>query len=63
MEDASYFVFTDSVTNKAYSPEGFTIKVLYRNGEVKDIAEASDLENITALTQSVRKYFLCYPKK
>jgi HD superfamily phosphohydrolase len=63
MEDAAYFVFTDSVTNKAYSPEGFTIKVLYRNGEVKDIAEASDLENITALTQSVRKYFLCYPKK
>lgn len=62
-QDASYFVFSDSVTNKAYSPEGFSIKVLYRNGLVKDIAEASDQYNITALTQPVRKYFLCYPKK
>ncbi|MFN5920234.1 MAG: phosphohydrolase, partial [Bacteroidota bacterium] len=60
---APYFVFSDSVTNKAYSPEGFSIKVLYRNGQVKDIAEASDQYNITALTQPVRKYFLCYPKK
>lgn len=62
-KEADYFVFTDSVTNKAYSPEGFNIKVLYRTGIVKDIAEASDQYNITALTQPVRKYFLCYPKK
>jgi HD superfamily phosphohydrolase len=62
-EEASYFVFADSVSNKAYSIDGFAINVLYRDGSIKDIREASDLENIQALTHAVRKYFLCYPKK
>jgi HD superfamily phosphohydrolase len=60
---AQYFIFTDSVSNKAYTPEGFNINVLYRDGTTKDIVAASDLDNIQALTQPVRKYFLCYPKK
>lgn len=63
LEDAHYFVFTDSVMNKAYSPEGFTIQVAYRDGRVIDIASASDQYNISALAKPVTKYFLCYPKK
>lgn len=63
VEEASYFVYSESVMNKAYSPEGFNIKVLFRNGEVKDIADASDQYNISALAKPVTKYFLCYPKK
>jgi HD superfamily phosphohydrolase len=61
-EDAAYFVFSDSVENKAYSPDDFTIKVLYKNGETVDIAHASDQYNISALANTVTKYFLCYPK-
>lgn len=61
-EEAAYYVFTDSVSNKAYSPEGFNIKVLYKNGETADITDASDQYNITALAKPVTKYFLCYPK-
>jgi HD superfamily phosphohydrolase len=61
-EDAQYFVFSDSVKNKAYSPDDFTINVLYKNGETVDIANASDLYNISALATTVTKYFLCYPK-
>lgn len=61
-EDAGYYIFTDSVSNKAYSPEGFNIKVLYKNGTTADIASASDQYNITALAKPVTKYFLCYPK-
>lgn len=61
-EEAGYYVFSDSVSNKAYSPEGFNIKVLYKNGTTADIAEASDQYNISTLTRSVTKYFLCYPK-
>lgn len=63
IEEASYFVYSQSVMNKAYSPEGFNIKVLFRNGDVKDIADASDQYNISALAKPVTKYFLCYPKK
>jgi len=61
--DAANFVYTDSVMNKAYSPEGFNINVSYRNGSTADIADASDQYNISALTKPVTKYFLCYPKK
>ena len=62
LEDAEYYVFTDSVSNKAYSPEGFNIKVFYKNGTTADITAASDQYNISALAKSVTKYFLCYPK-
>ncbi|MCX6187808.1 MAG: HD domain-containing protein [Bacteroidetes bacterium] len=58
--DIDYFVFTDSVKNRAYDLNKINIKILYKNGEVKDIAKASDLDNIEALGQTVTKYYLCY---
>lgn len=61
--EADYYVFSDSVMNKAYNPEGFNIKILYKNGITKDITDASDQYNISALARPVTKYFLCYPKK
>ena len=33
-----------------------------KNGEIKDITDASDQFNIDALSKTVNKYFLCYPK-
>jgi uncharacterized protein len=60
--EAAYFVFSDSVENKAYSPDDFTINVLYKNGETVDISKASDQYNISALANTVTKYFLCSPK-
>jgi HD superfamily phosphohydrolase len=62
LPDASYFVYSESVMNKAYSPDGFNIKVLYRDGKTVDIGDASDQYNISALAKPVTKYFLCYPK-
>ena len=62
IEDAQYFVYTDSVKNEAYSLEGFNIKVLFKDGKTIDIADASDQYNISALANTVTKYFLCYPK-
>lgn len=62
INDATYFVFSDNVKNEAYNLDGFNIKVLYKNGKTLDIAEASDLGNILALSETVTKYFLCYPK-
>lgn len=62
LHEAGYYVFTDSVSNKAYSPDGFNIKVLYKNGTTADITDASDQYNISALARPVTKYFLCYPK-
>jgi HD superfamily phosphohydrolase len=57
-----YFVYTDAITNKAYSQFDDRISILYNNGEMEDIADASDIFNLNVLYKTVKKYFLCYPK-
>lgn len=61
-EEAAYFVFTESMSNSAYNPEHDRINLLYKNGELTDIAAASDQLNITALSAPVVKHFLFSPK-
>ncbi len=55
-------VFSGQTSNSAYSTSGSKINILYKNGEVKDIADASDQLNISVLSQPVVKYYLCVPK-
>ncbi len=62
IEETDYFVFTDAIENNAYNPDSDSIKIVYKTGETKDITEASDNLNIQALSKTVKKYFLCYPK-
>ncbi len=57
-----YFVFSDSISNNAYKSNDDSIKILYNNGDLIDIATASDILNTQALSAEVKKYFLCYPK-
>ena len=60
--DARYFVFTESVRNDAYRPGDGNIRILMKNGSIKDIAEASDNSNLSALAKTVEKYVLCYSR-
>ena len=47
----------DSIEN---NPLDDRINILYKDGTVKDIAEASDMLNIQVLTKKVEKHYLCY---
>ena len=60
-EEAEYFVFHNYIENNAYNPKMDRINILFKDGTVKDITEASDNFNIQALSMTIRKYFLCYP--
>ncbi len=60
--ETDYFVFQDVTTNYAYDPYNANINILFRDGSVKDIAEASDMLDISMISKPVTKYFLCYPK-
>lgn len=60
--EIDYFVFTDSIKNSAYNPQFEKINILYKDGELVDIADASDQLNISVLSRPVEKFFLCYPK-
>lgn len=60
LNEATYFMGEEIVSTDTYSPEDDNINILYKDGTVKDIAEASDMLNITVLTKKVEKYFYCY---
>jgi HD superfamily phosphohydrolase len=58
----SNFLFSyGTVTNEAYT-EGQSINILTKTNELLDIAQASDLPNIKALSKIVKKNYLCWPK-
>jgi uncharacterized protein len=59
--ESSYLFSSGSVTNEAYA-EGEKINILVKNGDVLDIAQASDLPNIKAFTRIVKKNYLAWPK-
>ncbi len=62
-QESTAFLFSKgSITNNAYIPEHDNINILQRDGTVCDIAHSSDQLNISLLTNSVTKYFMCYPK-
>jgi uncharacterized protein len=57
-----YLLMTGEITNSAYNRHTENIKILLKNGKVKDMGKASDI-NLSVLTKTVRKYFVCYPKE
>lgn len=59
--ESSYFFSYGFVTNEAYT-EGQKINILMKSGELLDIAQASDLPNIKAISKIVKKNYLCWPK-
>lgn len=61
-EDTSFFVIEGEITNNAYNAEAESINILYKNGKLKDIKEASDI-NLEGLTKTVRKHFVCYHRE
>jgi HD superfamily phosphohydrolase len=61
-QEAEYLVVSDSVSNYAYSDMDDRITIMDKHGNTRDIAEASDILNISVLSLTVRKYFLCYPR-
>jgi uncharacterized protein len=57
-----YLVVSDSISNHAYSNLDDNIKILGKDGEIKDISEVSEILNVTVLSKNIKKFYLCYPK-
>jgi uncharacterized protein len=58
--EAEYFMGDETVSTDTYSPEDDNINILFKDGTIKDIADASDMLNISVLTKKVEKHFFCY---
>ncbi|MFX0557066.1 HD domain-containing protein [Maribacter sp. CXY002] len=62
-DETSYFVFTGKIENKAYDRDKQNINILKKNGKIVDVAKLSDHLNLNALSNTVTKYYICYPKE
>jgi hypothetical protein len=62
-DEASYFVFSGKIENTAYDKDNQNINILKKNGKIVDVAKLSDHLNLNALSHTVTKYYICYPKE
>ncbi|MCL4144157.1 UNVERIFIED_CONTAM: hypothetical protein GTU68_030764, partial [Idotea baltica] len=62
VDNIDYFIDTGVIKNQAYDLHHNSISILYKNGQIKDLTDASDHMNLLALTKPVIKHFVYYPK-
>ena len=60
--DVGYMFSHGTVSNEAYLSERNAIQILMKSGELVDVAQASDLPHIKAMSKIVKKNYLCWPK-
>lgn len=58
-KEAEYFLFINAIGKDMYSKEDDSIEIMYKDGETRDIAYASDMLNISTLSKKVKKYYIC----
>ena len=61
--EASYLLSQNSMSVNTYTPKDDNINILYNDGTVRDIAEASDILDISMLSKQVKKYYFCWMKR
>lgn len=62
-EDARYFVSLDKVSSHIYDDTDYGIDILYNDGRIRPITQASDILNLEVLSKKVRKYAYSYLRK
>ena len=61
-KEASYFVFKGKLKNQAYNKESEPIRILKKDGSIENLVDSSDQLQVKALSKSVTKYYICFPK-
>lgn len=62
ISDTRYFISTAGIEKNMYNPADDSIDILYADGSIKNIADASDMLNISLLSKKVKKYYLCFQR-
>ena len=62
-EDARRYMMNETAIQKdMYNVDDDSITILYKDGSLRDISEASELLNVQLLSKKIRKYYLCYQR-
>ncbi|MBR4368928.1 MAG: phosphohydrolase, partial [Prevotella sp.] len=62
IDDAHYLMSVDCIQKDMYDITDDHIDVLYKDGTIKDIAEASEILNVELLSKKICKYYLSYQR-
>ena len=62
IEDAHYMMSVNTISKDMYNVDDDSITILYKDGSIRDISEASELLNVQLLSKKIRKYYLCYQR-
>ena len=62
IEDTHYLMSLDTMQKDMYDINDDHIDILYKDGTLKDIAEASEILNVSLLSKKIRKYYFCYQR-
>ena len=60
--DAHYLMSINRIQKDMYAVDDDSIDILYKDGTIKDISEASEILNVALLSKKIRKYYLCYQR-
>jgi hypothetical protein len=60
--EACYFVFDGTATNRTYDDRDEKIRVLFKNGEVRDISQVDNALIHQTLASPVKKFYFCFPR-
>lgn len=62
LADARYFMSVNTIQKDMYDINDDHISILYKDGAIKDIVDASEILNVALLSKKIRKYYLCYQR-
>ena len=57
-----YMMSINTISKDMYNVDDDSIAIFYKNGNVRDISEASELLNVQLLSKKIRKYYLSYQR-
>ncbi len=60
-EEAGWLVFTGEANSSTYDFENQQIKILFKDGTVKEISQVDDALINESLRGNIKKYYICYP--
>ncbi len=60
-EEARYFVFTGQAVNNTYNTDEEHIRIIFKDGQIKDISEVDNALINQTLLGTVKKFYICFP--
>ena len=61
--EADFFIFSEKVSNSLYTTNDDNIKILFKDGSIKDFSNSSEQFDNKVFIKTINKYFFCFPKE